>query len=368
MASNKILLTGATGYIGGTVLTTLLASSEPAIKGSSISVLVRKEEQAAVLRGLGVNPIIFKGLDDVEALRRAASEHDAVIHTASSQHDASAVALIQGLGDRKKATGKEVHFIHTGGTSALGDQAVSGRLVERRVFNDKTDDIFAYERQRQAKDVYDQRTTDLAILEAGEAAEVKTYIIMPPTIYGIGTGAFNRVSIQVLAIMRAARRDGFTTLVRGARDQEWGHVHVTDLAMLYELILARALDSSSSSSSVPPPPSGRKGLYFAVTGHHSWGEVADRVAREGHRLGYVASPEVREVPLAEAGGPLGSALGGPIGGQGLSPQLTEAAWASHVKTEPALARELGWKPVKDRRDFEESFALEWTEDVEGSRK
>lgn len=190
---------------------------------------------------------------------------------------------------------------------------------------------------------------------------------MPPTIYGVGTGAFNRLSIQVLAIMRAARRDGFTTLVRGARDQEWGHVHVTDLALLYELILARALESSSSSSS-PPPPSGRKGLYFAVTGHHSWGEVADRVAREGHRLGYVASAEVREVPLADAGGPLGSALGGPIGGDGLSPQLTEAAWASHVKTEPALARELGWKPLKDRRDFEESFAVEWTEDVEMSRK
>lgn len=56
----------------------------------------------------------------------------------------------------------------------MGDQAVSGRLVERRVFNDKTDDIFAYERERQAKDVYDQRTTDLAILEAGEAAGVKT--------------------------------------------------------------------------------------------------------------------------------------------------------------------------------------------------
>ncbi|KAL8371166.1 hypothetical protein RB595_001149 [Gaeumannomyces hyphopodioides] len=376
MASQKILLTGATGYIGGTVLTTLLASSEPAIKASSISALVRKEEQAAVLRGLGVEPILFKGLDDVDALRRAAAEHDAVIHTASSQHDASAVALIRGLGDRKKATGKETHFIHTAGTSALGDQAVSGRLVETRVFNDKTDDIFAYERGRQAKDVYDQRTTDLAVLEAGEATGVKTYIIMPPTIYGIGTGAFNRLSIQVLAIMRAARRDGFTTLIRGARDQEWGHVNVTDLALLYELILARAIESgggaatttTTTSSSSSPPPSGAKGLYFAVTGHHSWGEVADRVAREGRRLGYVASDKVRELPLDEAAGPLGSALGGPIGGQGLSPQLAEAAWASHVRTEPALARELGWRPLKDRRDFEDSFAAEWTEDVEASRK
>ncbi|KAL8304524.1 hypothetical protein RB597_004324 [Gaeumannomyces tritici] len=374
MASHKILLTGATGYIGGTVLATLLASSEPALKASRISALVRKEEQAAVLRGLGVDPILFRGLDDVDALRRAAADHDAVVHTASSQHDASVVALIRGLGDRKEATGRETHFIHTGGTSALGDQAVSGKLVETRVFNDKTDDIFAYERERQAKEVYDQRTTDLAILEAGEASGVRTYIIMPPTIYGVGTGAFNRLSIQVLAIMRAARRDGFTTLIRGARDQQWGHVNVTDLALLYELILARALESSSSSSSsstsssTPPPPSGAKGLYFAVTGHHSWGEVADRVAREGRRLGYVASDEVRELPLQEAAGPLGSALGGPIGGQGLSAQVAEAAWASHVRTEPALARELGWRPRKDRRDFEDSFAAEWAEDVEGSRK
>lgn len=34
-----------------------------------------------------------------------------VIHTASGYHTASAKALILGLGERKKATGKEVHFI-----------------------------------------------------------------------------------------------------------------------------------------------------------------------------------------------------------------------------------------------------------------
>lgn len=112
MGKGNHKLTWTDAPSGGTVLTTLLASSELVIKRSSISALVRKEEQAAVLRGLGVNPVLFKGLDDVETLRRAASEHDAVVHTASSQHDASAVALIQGLGDRKKATGKEVHFIH----------------------------------------------------------------------------------------------------------------------------------------------------------------------------------------------------------------------------------------------------------------
>lgn len=41
---------------------------------------MRNEEQAAVLRKTGITPVLFNGLDDLEANRKAASENDGVLY------------------------------------------------------------------------------------------------------------------------------------------------------------------------------------------------------------------------------------------------------------------------------------------------
>lgn len=112
MSPTKILITGATGYIGGSVLTTLLNSTNTQIKDAQYTALVRKQEAADELKKHGVDSIFFKSLDDVDIVRKAASEADIVINTASAFHGASAEAVILGLADRKKATGKETYLIH----------------------------------------------------------------------------------------------------------------------------------------------------------------------------------------------------------------------------------------------------------------
>ena len=86
----------------------------------------------------GVKPILFNSLDETDVLACVASEHDGkitliigiffsdlslllnlpltdsvvVIHAASGFHTLSARALILGLAQRRKQTGKEVHYIH----------------------------------------------------------------------------------------------------------------------------------------------------------------------------------------------------------------------------------------------------------------
>jgi uroporphyrinogen-III synthase len=61
---------------GGSVLNTLLNSKHQSIKALEISALVRGEDKAKVLKEHGVNAILFRDLDDSEALTKAASEHD----------------------------------------------------------------------------------------------------------------------------------------------------------------------------------------------------------------------------------------------------------------------------------------------------
>jgi uncharacterized protein YbjT (DUF2867 family) len=135
MANKKALVTAATGFMGGSFLAQLLASTDPRIKELSFSTLVRKQEQADVLAAQGVNAILFSGLDDTDFLRRVASEHDIVIHSAHGFHTASSKALIEGLAERKKATGQDVFFIQV---STLAD-GLNEPYTHQRVDEDTND-------------------------------------------------------------------------------------------------------------------------------------------------------------------------------------------------------------------------------------
>jgi uncharacterized protein YbjT (DUF2867 family) len=175
----RILLTGATGFIGGTILTTLLASSSPLLKDNPISLLLRSQAAAEKLKstyGTRVQTFLYKDLDDIEATIQIASQHDIVINTTLGYHEASAVALTKGLGIRRKETGRDCWILHTSGTSNLGDTPFShswkgeaeaaGAAGEEgegvKVWDDAKDDVYAYEKIREAHHVYPQRTTGMS--------------------------------------------------------------------------------------------------------------------------------------------------------------------------------------------------------------
>ncbi|KAI9821020.1 MAG: hypothetical protein M1827_003753 [Pycnora praestabilis] len=336
MSGTKLLLTGATGYIGGSVLNTLLSSTRSPLENLQTSVLVRREDQAKLLAEKGVNPILIKDLDDVDVIRRAASEHDVVVHTASGFHSASAKALILGLGDRKKSgAGKgEVHCLHTSGTSNLADQPITGKYKEDRVFSDTDPDIYGYEVKREKSQPYHQRTTDLTVVETGKEVGVKTYIIMSPTIYGVGTGSFNKLTMQIPSMIRAALKNGHASVIGEGKGQ-WDHVHVEDLAVLYELMLSTILKGGKQKL-----PNGEQGIYFSANGTYTWKDVSEGVAAACTELApdRVSTKEVKSMSLKE-----GAKMW--AGGDEL---LAELGFASNRDI-------FGWKPKRTQEDFRKHF-------------
>lgn len=208
---------------------------------------------------------------------------------------------------RTRRIEKDVHYIHvcnastnwktelihsqTSGTSNLGDQPITGKYHEDHVFSDK-EDIYAYEKMRNEKQPYAQRQTDLTVIQTGLETGVKTYIIMSPLIFCIGTGYFNKLSIQVPGMIRAAIKAKQVEVIadgKGACD----HVHVEDVAMLYENSVVRILDGEELAS-------GERGIYFSENGNHTWRELAEGLAGALLKAGMCPTDEVKSISLDEA--------------------------------------------------------------------
>ncbi|KAG6838982.1 hypothetical protein H0H93_006169, partial [Arthromyces matolae] len=77
-----------------------------------ITVLIRGEDRAALIREkLGLKTVVAD-LSDREVMIAAAENADVVINTANADHPTGTAAIIEGLKNRKVKTGKTAIYIH----------------------------------------------------------------------------------------------------------------------------------------------------------------------------------------------------------------------------------------------------------------
>ena len=289
-----------------------------------------------------VKPELYKDLDDTERTIEVASQYDIVINTTLGFHPESASALVQALGIRRKETGKDTFMIHTSGTSNMADYPITKQYLEDKVFDDEKDDIYGYEKKRNDLSAYGQRTSELGVVDAGIENDVKTIVIMSPTIYGRGTGKFNQTSIQVPAYANTTIKAGHGLIV-GEGAGIWDRVHIEDLAELYEIVLLAILEKQGANL-----PFGKKGIIFSGNGRFKWLDIAQGVAKEAHKAGLIDSPEAKSISLKEGAElfPHGSEM------------RVELGLSSNSRTESSVARKLGWKPKKGLESWIENFREE----------
>jgi nucleoside-diphosphate-sugar epimerase len=110
MAPN-ILLTGVSGYLGGTLLNEWKTSG-PKNHGT-ISALVRNDEQAEEVSKYGVEPLIIS-LKDEDAIIKALVDRDIsiVYYLIGSYWLESQLYFIKGLAEVRKKSGQDVHFLY----------------------------------------------------------------------------------------------------------------------------------------------------------------------------------------------------------------------------------------------------------------
>ncbi|KAB2101571.1 hypothetical protein AG0111_0g10623 [Alternaria gaisen] len=347
MTRKKILLAGITGYIGGSVLHQLLCSKHPSIQEAEIACLVRGQDRVAQLHnafGSRIQVVLFEGLEDTARVVEIASQYDIVFNMTLGYHLASAAAFVKGLCLRRVHTGRDVWLVHTSGVSNLADQPLSGDHIESspdREFNDSEDDIYTYEKMRNIEK-YIQRTTELGMIDVGLESGVKTVVLMSPLIYGVGTGLWNKRSLQVPRLVRAAITEG-QAIVVGDGKGIWDNVHIEDLARLYELTLMDILSQDGASL-----PTGKQGVVFSAHRRHTWIDVSQAVADAVCKAGLIDSNIVRIVSLAEGA----KLLTGGVD------QVAELGFASTCRTRSEVAKRLGWRPSAGIEAWERGFVEE----------
>ncbi|KAL7620436.1 hypothetical protein AAE478_009431 [Parahypoxylon ruwenzoriense] len=291
----KIFITGATGYIGGEALYSL-SKAHPEYE---YTLLVRNEERGKPVAASYPNArLVYGTLDNAEVIEKEAAAADVVVHTAESADDQpSARAIAKGLaaGHTAKKPGYWIHLCGTGILTWYDQQ--QKRYGEAPLPEQKYHDIDDIERIVSLPHDAPHRDVDEIVLAAAESPAVRTLIVGPPTIYGIGRGPVNQRSIQVPKLIELTLQQGFAP-IQAPGLTEWDNVHIADLGAFFVLAVEAALDPSKNSN---PEIFGPKAYFFLENGSHKWSDVARWVADAAAKQGLIPAAEVKEVDIRQLG-------------------------------------------------------------------
>ncbi|WP_432377295.1 NAD-dependent epimerase/dehydratase family protein [Duganella sp. P38] len=280
----KVFVTGAAGYIGGSIAAALVKA------GHEVIGLVRQPAQLEEVKKIGVTGLLG-ALDDRALLIAQAQAADAVINAASSDNRVAVEALVEAL------TGSGKVLLHTSGSSIVGD-ASGGEGTDKIYYEDKLPAPTADKAARVA--------IDNLVLDAASKG-VRSAVLCNTLIYG--HGALPRDSVQLPRLLKQARKSGIVRHVGPGRNI-WSNVHIDDVVDLYLL----ALEKTEAGA-----------FYFVESGEAAFRDMSAAIARA---LGLGAA---QDWPLDEAIKEWGY-------------EMASYSLGSNSRVRGARARQLGWQP------------------------
>ena len=281
----QIFLTGATGYVGSSVLEAFMRARH------DVTALVRDPENAELMARRGVRPVVGD-LAKPASYAPAAEQSDVIVHTAldastrGQKIDRQAIDTFLAIASSRATSGTPAAFVYTSAVWVLGD--TSAPVAEDAPLRPTPFVAWRPEHER-------------LVLEAGRTG-VRTVVVRPGIVYGGTRG-----------IIADLLKDAANGLVRviGDGNNHWPCVYARDLADLY----LRVTTNPEAS-----------GVFHANDeADESVGDIVDAIARHAR-----TRPDVRRVPLKEARAKMG-------------PYADALALDQRVRG--PRARALGWSPT-----------------------
>lgn len=214
----RIFVTGATGWVGSAVVEDLIAA------GHEVAGLARSPTSAGKFAATGAQ-VVHGSIEDIEVLRAAARDADAVIHTAFN-HDWSRFAencaadkqAIEALG--AELEGSQRPLIVTSGVALLAP----GRLATEADIAPPVTERFP-------------RASEAVVEELRSRGVRATTVRLAPTVHGVGDHGF------VPRLAGIARDKGVSAYI-GDGQNRWPAVHRLDAARVFCLALNHPAEGS----------------------------------------------------------------------------------------------------------------------------
>jgi nucleoside-diphosphate-sugar epimerase len=196
--------------------------------------------------------------------------------------------------------GSNKPLLHTSGSSVIGDDA-RGAYCSEHIFDEQTP--WVINPFKQARHDIDR------LVLAGASQGVRTAVICPSLIYGVGRG-LNPRSVQLPFLVSNAQEKAVVQIV-GKGLNVWSNAHIDDVAALYQL----ALEKTAAGA-----------FYFAENGEASYADIAKALSE---RLGIKTLEHLDPVLAAQHWGVA----------------RAHFSFGSNSRVRARRAREeLGWKP------------------------
>jgi len=256
----RVFVTGATGWVGSAVVKDLIAA------GHGVAGLARSPATAEKLAASGAQ-VVRGSIEDIEVLRAAARDVDAVIHTAFN-HDWSRFAencaadkrAIEALG--AELVGSERPLIVTSGVAFLAP----GRLATEADMAPPVTARFP-------------RASEAVVEELRSRGVRATTVRLAPTVHGVGDHGF------IPRLAGIARDKGVSAYI-GDGQNRWPAVHRLDAARVFRLALDHA--AQGPFHAVAEQGVALKDIAAAIAGRFDLPLVSKSADAAGEHFGWFA--------------------------------------------------------------------------------
>lgn len=322
----KLFITGVTGYIGGEILYQFLQS----FPNFEIVALVRTPEKVKLIEdgSKGKVKTVLGSLDSLDIIREETESSDIIINAASNNHIPSLNVIKSVLSKKKSKT----LFMQISGAGVITDSVDPSKYKPNKIYNDVKD----IEEINSLPDSQPHRPADKIVLSIEETNSefIKTVIISPPIIFGLGNGYDNKLSVQIPILIKSFFKlgKGFT-IYKG--DTSWSHVNIFDVGTLFINLISKFINNETFRS-------GHLGYYFTNEGtDFTWKEISVQIIDELFSLNLIKSKYIQELTADE------------FEEQFKVPALF---WGSNAKTIAEAGIIAGWKMVKSSdQDFKQDI-------------
>ncbi|KAF8216551.1 NAD(P)-binding protein [Mycena galopus ATCC 62051] len=277
----KLFLLGSTGYIGGTVLDTIV-KEHPEYE---ITALLRNVPEN--FSKLYPNVHILRGdYDNADVITEASSKSNIVIHNGNSDHEPGLNSIIAGLLKRSEPS----FLIHLSGTGIVADwhdPTYIGKL-NPKIWSD-IDDLDEIASRPDGE--LHRHTEKLLFQAAAEHGDkLKIAIMCPPDIYGPGRGPGKRESIYFPTFWSEIKNVGAAFYGgEGTNTRSW--VHIEDFMTVYLKVIEAAAAGGEGADW------GKEGYYFASSQEASQIDMARAAGKILKAHGRLDTAEPKGVSL-----------------------------------------------------------------------